>query len=73
MSQHMLQINSPISTVGSGEDPLVGDEGASAEVSVVDEEGHLVRPRVGHRLSAPYDARWTRAEDYCKSLNTSVL
>lgn len=41
--------------MSSGQDPLVGDEGATTEVHVVDVEADLMGPAVGHGLSPTHD------------------
>ena len=43
--------------MSGSEDPFGGDEGTTAEVHAVDEQGHLMGPGVGHSLSATHDAR----------------
>lgn len=46
----------PVHAVRRSQDPLVGDKGAAAEVQEIDEESHLVGPRVGRRFRPAHDA-----------------
>ena len=47
-----VKVAGSVHTVGGGQDPVLGDEGAAAEPGVVDEEGHDPGVLVGLGLSS---------------------